>query len=185
MNNKHTRRGFTLIELLVVVLIIGILAAVALPQYQKTVERSRAVEGLTLIKSVHHAFQQYYLENGTYPTNFDELDIQIPWKRTTPLFFKQATDALSDGTWSLEIENTQYTILYMALITGKYKGAGFLVFYKSPDWKDVLGKIYCMERKLGTRVTFSTALGDGAYCEKILHSSFDDEDTYTRTYLLN
>ena len=69
------RFGFTLIELLVVVLIIGILAAVAVPQYQKAVIKSEAMQGITLLRSVKQASQNYYLTNGTYPTKFEYLDI--------------------------------------------------------------------------------------------------------------
>lgn len=70
--------GFTLIELLVVVLIIGILAAVAVPQYQKSVEKSRAVEGITWAKSIGGALEAFYLQHGDLPTSFDELDIDVP-----------------------------------------------------------------------------------------------------------
>jgi len=54
--------GFTLIELLVVVLIIGILAAVAVPQYQKAVEKSRAAEAILILKEMDHAQQLCLLE---------------------------------------------------------------------------------------------------------------------------
>ena len=64
MNTLNTRRGFTLIELLVVVVIIAILAAIALPQYQKAVEKSRAAEAWVTLKSIVDAVEAAKLEHG-------------------------------------------------------------------------------------------------------------------------
>lgn len=72
MNNK---KGFTLIELLVVVLILGILAAMAMPQYFKAVERSRMTEAVTLLANIADAQQRKYMQVNRYASAYTALDV--------------------------------------------------------------------------------------------------------------
>lgn len=65
-------------ELLVVVLIIGILSAVALPQYTTAVEKARLAEAFSIGKSIAQAQEAYKLANGTYTVSFDDLDLDFP-----------------------------------------------------------------------------------------------------------
>ena len=91
MKNANISRlgGFTLIELLVVVLIIGILAGVALPQYQKAVAKSRTAEAVTNLKAITDAEEVYYMANGAYTDDLSLLDVQV---NPTGKFFTYTCD---------------------------------------------------------------------------------------------
>ena len=156
---EKTNRGFTLIELLVVVLIIGILAAVALPQYNKAVEKSRGTQALTLLKTLDQAQTAYYLENAAYADSFSELDVSIPWSGTDTL--------IQNNDWTIRLYNQltpesgyQANRIYARRLTGPYAGCGFAIIYDIdlPRWNN---KILCLEP--------TTLATTGEYCSKLFH----------------
>ena len=96
MKNANLSRlgGFTLIELLVVVLIIGILAAMAMPQYFKAVERSRMAEAITLMDSIAKSQRRKFMQTNRYANRFEGLDVSP--KGATGDFYRTYGDG-SDG----------------------------------------------------------------------------------------
>ncbi len=115
------KQGFTLIELLVVVLIVGVLSAIAVPQYSKAVERSRSAEALTngrvLLDSTNRALSERPSEA---PVTQASLDVKI-----------------SGGTWTgsgvYKTEDFTYTLLPAGIqVTRDLDGDGYtLMFYNS------------------------------------------------------
>ncbi len=89
---KKTKAGFTLIELLVVVLIIGILAAIALPQYQRAVEKSRVMEAITILKEMDQAQQLCTLEHGFENCVGDRFFTNSDYVPPTPLLEDECLD---------------------------------------------------------------------------------------------
>lgn len=88
MNTTRAERGFTLLELLMVVIIIAILAAIALPQYLRATEKSRASEALQILGAVRSAETRYRAQdpNSLYTTVVTDLDIDFPAAMTSWTF---------------------------------------------------------------------------------------------------
>ena len=111
-NNKTLKQvqgdgigGFTLIELLVVVLIIGILAAVALPQYKLAVAKSRLATIRPLLAAVKTAEETYYLANGEYTNNWAELDVDLTACENPYTDIKKCGDFWIDPLTNMSLTN--------------------------------------------------------------------------------
>lgn len=128
------KRGFTLIELLVVVLIIGILAAVALPQYTKAVEKSRMVEGISLLRAAAQAQKLYLLANGQYAENFEDLDFTFPGHVSGSCFNAK------DYTMCIHSPNTDKMHIQAIRSNTSVVGQYWIIFYIKHDRLDCVAQ---------------------------------------------
>lgn len=90
---KQIQQGFTLIELMIVVAIIGILAAVAVPQYQQYTVRSQVTEGLAMAAEFKTAVSEFYSARGTAPADNTAVGMEVATNYTG----NYVTQILVDG----------------------------------------------------------------------------------------
>ena len=82
LSKKQGNEGFTLIELLVVIIIIGILAAIALPSFLNQANKARQSEAQTYVGSINRGQQAYYLEKDAFSPDITTLGIGVPTQTT-------------------------------------------------------------------------------------------------------
>ena len=161
MKTRNTRRGFaqrcypkgfTLIELLVVVLIIGILAAVAVPQYQKAVEKSRMTEAIQVLHTLHHACQLHRLAGNDYCGGLLEVaDITLPGTPFTENCYDE--QCINTKDWQY-VDQTGGDYLARRLINGDYENAPYMLYIQVDD-RNGGGHIWCFNET------------DSSFCQKI------------------
>lgn len=157
------KQAFTLIELLVVVLIIGILAAVAVPQYQKAVRKARLAEAKLMLRTISEAQNRYFLSNTV--ANFhtlgewnDVLDVEIPLSTNNWTFRFQECVSGNGGNGKIGCENSAFPNWE----------SGYRIDYYDPNYEsgidDDSGRYFCF--------------GDEQICTSLGGTETDDEDYY-------
>ncbi len=126
----RNQRGFTLLELLMVVIIIGILASIALPQYIRATERARATEALQIAGAIRAAEVRYKAQSdaSVYTDVLDELDAEIPGVGITPGQMKSW-----DTPPVVTVTGVDGSVLMTRSGTGNYAGQTIGICFNTGD----------------------------------------------------
>jgi prepilin-type N-terminal cleavage/methylation domain-containing protein len=109
---RSPRRGFTLIELLIVVVIIGVLAAIAIPKFQNTKGKANLAALKSDLRNLATAEEAYFYQNGTYTSNLSALNLQ-PSPGVTFTF-----GTVNGGGWGASVTHPQAYPIQCALFMG-------------------------------------------------------------------
>ena len=131
-NLKKYLNGFTLVEILIVVVIVGILAAIAIPTYYSYVKKGYATEAKTQLKSIVQAADMYYSERGEYPADIEEMEnegyLELKTSVKKKWEFEIAMDENDGGTCTAtsteEMPGGAGEILIYEIENGKFIGYG-------------------------------------------------------------
>jgi prepilin-type N-terminal cleavage/methylation domain-containing protein len=113
--SRLSRKGFTLVELAVVIVIIGVLAAFGVPQFLKSVERSKAAEAFNYLSAIRSAQERYLAKEGVYASESYKGKLDIT--QTEPKYFDVGSmlagqTGSGTPTWSLTLSRKSSTSSY-------------------------------------------------------------------------
>ncbi len=103
-NIKSGKGGFSLVELTIIVVILGVLAMMGVPRYQKVVERAKAAEAFTYLAQIEGAQERHNARTGTYAKSARQLDTAI----STPKHFRvhNFTSYNWETQWEMKVQRT-------------------------------------------------------------------------------
>ena len=161
---KNNKKGFTLIELLVVVLIIGILASIALPQYFKAVEKSKAAEALSLFGSIASAQQRYYLVNDNFSDTFGGIDLEFTDASGNAVTTERTSFTTKNYLIELKGVSSEHAGVLASRTGGKYK------FTMCKEYQT--GKVMCdTAQDQGAQICPSLGQFQGTSCSNVNSAS--------------
>ncbi|MBR4355187.1 MAG: prepilin-type N-terminal cleavage/methylation domain-containing protein [Elusimicrobiaceae bacterium] len=189
MKKTLLNTGFSLIELLAVLLVIAVLASFALFEYQKVIERSRAAEAISLLRSLYHAEKVYQMTYGKYAPSIESLSINFKGQKVnctqnnnSPCWGYYNTEAIKGEKWSIELEKGKNPSISVGRISGPYAGTGFFMQLDRADGVQYpLEQLACLENGMGK---FKYKKKEGSYCIDVMDGTFYSKSSSSRKYEL-